>query len=247
MRQTSPIYVTLLPPDARRFNPIMHIENQDGVYTLTMPDGGAFNPDSLRAFSEALDTVLADESAEVLLITGQEKNFSQGLDLEYIMAHPDEAMQFVGDCMRVVGRLLYFPLPVAAMVNGHAFGLGAMITLASDYKVMREDRGFFCLPEIDLGMTLTYRMNALVCGKLSGTVLRDVLQTGQRVTGSEAEQMGIVDRTAPVESLRALALELVQPMRGKDRRALSGLKRGINIDILATIEGDVPDATIEGV
>lgn len=225
----------------------MQLENTENVYTLTMPGTGVFNPGTLAAFGEALDTVLADEAAELLLITGEEKSFSQGLDLDYIMANPDEAMEFVGDCMRVVCRLLYYPLPVVAMVNGHAFGLGAMITLASDYKVMREDRGFFCLPEIDLGMTLTYRMNSLVCGKLSGNVLRDVLLAGQRVSGVEAQEKGIVDRTAPLESLRALALEIAQPMRGKDRKALSGLKRGINLDILATIEGDVADATIPGI
>lgn len=225
----------------------MTIESSENVYTLTMSGSGTFNPDSLAEFAAALDTVQADEGATVLLITGQDKSFSQGLDLEYLMANPDNGMQFVGDCMRVVGRLLWFPVPVVSVVNGHAFGLGAMIALASDYKVMREDRGYFCLPEVDLGMTLTYRMNALVCGKLSGAVLRDVLQTGRRVSGEEAQDLGIVDRAAPLEVLRDLALELAQPMCGKDRSSLSGLKRGINMDILAVIEGDTPDATVPGI
>ena len=50
-----------------------------------MGDGGAFNPDTLAIFHTAIDTVSADDSAEVLLITGHDKNFSQGLDLEYLM------------------------------------------------------------------------------------------------------------------------------------------------------------------
>ena len=225
----------------------MIIDNSDNVYTLTMNNGGTFNPDSLAAFNAGLDSALADEDASVLLITGADKSFSQGLDLEYIMANPNDAMQFIGDCMRVVGRLLWFPVPVVSVINGHAFGLGAMIALASDYKVMREDRGFFCLPEVDLGMTLTYRMNALVCGKLSGNVLRDVLQTGRRVGGPEAQEWGIVDRAAPLDTLREVALELAQPMCGKNREAVSGLKRGINLDILSVIEGDTPDATVPGV
>ncbi len=225
----------------------MTIDSADSVHTLTMANGGAFNPDSLAAFNAALDAVLSDEEASMLLITGEDKNFSQGLDLEYLMANPDNGMQFVGDCMRVVGRLLWFPVPVVSVINGHAFGLGAMIALASDYKVMREDRGYFCLPEVDLGMTLTHRMNALVCGKLTGAVLRDVLQTGRRVSGPEAQQWGIVDRAAPLDMLGALALELAQPMCGKQREALSGLKRGINLEILSIIEGDTPDITIAGI
>jgi hypothetical protein len=52
---------------------------------------------------------------------------------------------------------------------------------------------------------------------------------------------------APLDSLRGLALELAQPMCGKNRHALSGLKRGINLDIISTIEGDVPDETVPGV
>jgi enoyl-CoA hydratase/carnithine racemase len=213
-----------------------------------MKDGGAFNADSLAAFCAALDTVLAREDAEVLLITGEGKNFSQGLDLEYLggigASDPDAALGFVWDCMRMVGRLLCYPLPVVSLVNGHAFGLGAMITLASDYKVMREDRGYFCLPEIDLGMTLTWRMNALVCGKLQGNALRDVLLTGKRLGGPEAQALGVVDYAGSEEMLRGEALALCAPMRGKNRAALAGLKRGVNTHILAVIESDDPDATI---
>lgn len=211
-----------------------------------MHDGGVFSPASLGAFNEALDTVLADEAADLLLITGQDKNFSQGLDLDYLMTAPEGAIEFVANCLRMVGRLLTFPVPVVAVVNGHAFGLGAMITLASDYKVMREDRGYFCLPEIDLGATLTGRMNALVCGKLSGDVLRDVLLTGKRVAGPEAAQRGIVDRAVALPALPAAGLELASPMRGKNRQALAGLKRGINGAILAVIESDVPEVAISG-
>ena len=148
--------------------------------------------------------------------------------------------------MLMVGRLLCFPLPVVAAVNGHAFGLGAMITLASDYKVMREDRGYFCLPEVDLGMTLTERMNALVCGKLSGAVLRDILLTGKKAGAGDAVAMGIVDAAAPVAALEETALALAAPMRGKKRDSVSGLKRGINVDILAVIESDREDQVIQG-
>lgn len=221
-------------------------EVQEGVANLTMKNGGAFNSDSLAAFNQALDQTLSDEECELLLLSGEGKSFSQGLDLDFIMSltDPVAGMDFVHDCMRMIGRLLCFPLPVVSVLNGHAFGLGAMITLASDYKVMREDRGYFCLPEADLGMPLTHRMNALVCGKLSGNVLRDVLLTARRVGGAEAASLAIVDAAAPIASLREAGLALAAPMRGKSREALAALKRGINGDILSVIEADAPEATI---
>ena len=50
--------------------------------------------------------------------------------------------EFTELCMRVLARVLDAPFPVVSLVTGHAFGLGAMIVLASDYSVMRDDRGF---------------------------------------------------------------------------------------------------------
>ena len=158
------------------------------------------------------------------------------------MSNPSQG--FVVDCMRVVGRMLDSPIPIVSLVTGHAFGLGAMIVLASDYRVMREDRGFFCLPEVDLNMTLTVRMNELVCSKLSPKALRAALLTGERVTAERALELDIVDAIAPLESLETLGMELAAPMMGKSRRSLSGLKRGLNQPILELIESDVDDGPI---
>ena len=180
----------------------MRLEKQLPFAHLILENEGKFNAGSLQAFNDCLDEALADESVQALMITGEDKIFAQGLDLEYLTnEQPDAAMAFVHNCMRAVGRLLAFPVPVVSAVNGHAFGLGAMITLASDYAVMRRDRGYFCLPEIDLGMNLIPSMNALVCAKLDGRNLRDVLLTGKRVGGDEAVARGIVDASCAMAEL----------------------------------------------
>lgn len=57
----------------------------------------------------------------MLARTGQEKNFSPGLDLAYLMTAPEGAMEFVGDCMKAVGRLLYFTLPGLKRGINHHF------------------------------------------------------------------------------------------------------------------------------
>ncbi|MCH1554065.1 MAG: enoyl-CoA hydratase/isomerase family protein, partial [Luminiphilus sp.] len=147
------------------------------IHRHTFIGEGRFNESSLEGFHDAMLAAFADKEAQVLLLQGEGKNFSQGLDLEWMMSNPSQG--FVVDCMRVVGRMLDSPIPIVSLVTGHAFGLGAMIVLASDYRVMREDRGFFCLPEVDLNMTLTVRMNELVCSKLSPKALRAALLTGE--------------------------------------------------------------------
>lgn len=215
----------------------LSLDLQEGKALLTMPEEGKFNPDTLADFNAALDTVIADEGAQLLIITGRDKHFAQGLDLDFLyQADPDTAVGFVNDCMRMVGRLLQFPLPVVSAINGHAFGLGCMIALASDYKVMRSDRGFLCLPEIDLGMTLIPSMNALVTAKLSGSLLRDMLLAGKRIGGDEAAERGLVDACCTVDQLLARAEETAQAMLGKDRKTLAGLKADVHRPILAVIE-----------
>lgn len=204
---------------------------------LIMHNEGKFNRDSLDAFNQTLDRVEKDAEAQALIICGEDKCFAQGLDLEFLGSiAPAEAMAFVEECMQMIARLLQYPLPVVAAVNGHAFGLGAMITLASDYSVMRDDRGYFCLPEVDLNMVLIPSMNALVSHKLDAISLRDVLLTGKRIGGSEASQRGIVDEACSSEELITRAETLAEPMMGKDRATLSGLKRGINLPVITVIE-----------
>lgn len=215
------------------------IERDASCIVLRMQGEGKFNPGMLEQFGQALDDCAGNDAIQLLVLVGEGKNFSQGLDLDYLMsAKPEDAMSFVNRCMTVVGRMLTLPIPVAACVNGHAFGLGAMLCLASDYKVMREDRGFFCLPEIDMGMTLVASMNQLVLDKLPRALCRDVLLTGKRYGGEEALQAGIVDACCAEAQLLDTAKKLAEPMMGKNRNALSGLKRDLNKEILAVIDAN---------
>ncbi|MFT5576824.1 MAG: enoyl-CoA hydratase/carnithine racemase [Bermanella sp.] len=214
----------------------LSLDIKDGTALLTLPEEGKFNPDNLATFNTALDAVIADESAGLLIITGRDKSFAQGLDLDFLYsAAPDAAVSFVNDCMHMVGRLLQFPVPVVSAINGHGFGLGFMIALASDYRVMRSDRGFLCLPEIDLGMTLIPSMNALVTANLSGTVLRDMLLAGKRIGGDEAAARGLVDASCGLDQLLGRAQEAAQAMIGKDRKTLAGLKADIHRPVLEVI------------
>lgn len=213
------------------------------VFNLTADgnDTGVFNETSMAAFHAALDDVEATPDIQLMVVTGQGKNFSQGLDLEFLMANPDIFPDFVVRTMHLVGRMLSIGVPIVSTVNGHAFGLGAMLVLGSDYAVMRSDRGFWCLPEIDIGMTFSTRMNALVTSKLSAKAVRDTMMTGARIGAERAIELGVVDAAGDVDDLQRLAIEVSAPMLGKKRELLAGIKHGINRDLLELFYSDVDD------
>lgn len=102
-----------------------------------------------------------------LVTMGTGKFYSNGLDLDWLAAHGDQMQFYVGRVQALFARMLTLPMPTAAALNGHAFGAGAMLAIAHDYRVMRADRGYFCFPEVDIHIPFTPGMAALIQAKLT--------------------------------------------------------------------------------
>ncbi|NHA01580.1 enoyl-CoA hydratase/isomerase family protein [Nocardioides sp. W3-2-3] len=195
----------------------------DGVSVLTLGDDeNRFAPTWLDEVEAALDDVVA--AGTPLVTVGAGKFYSNGLDLEWAQAHPDDFVPYVARVEALLARVLALPVPTVAAVNGHAFGGGGLLALAHDWRLMRADRGFFCLPEVDIALPFTPGMAALVQAKPTPRAAVDTMTTGARLGGTDAARAGIVDGTAPEESLLADAIAKVAPLAGKDRTALGAIK-----------------------
>ncbi len=134
------------------------VERSDGVAVVRMRSSeNRSHPDNLDAIFAALDEIEGAEGGPApLVLTGEGKFFSNGLDLEWMgQAEDGERKLSLGRVHGLFARILTFPSFTVAAINGHAFAAGAMLALACDQRVMREDRGFFCLPEVDLGIPFT--------------------------------------------------------------------------------------------
>ena len=147
---------------------MIEVTTTDGIAVMKMKaEENRFNLPMLDAFDESLNAVEADESAQAVLLTGEGKFFSNGLDLEWMTASGEDATRQVVQRLQLLYlRLLSYPMPVIAAVNGHAFAGGGMLALACDERVMREDRGYFCLPEVDINIPFLPGMSKLVQAKL---------------------------------------------------------------------------------
>jgi enoyl-CoA hydratase/carnithine racemase len=203
--------------------PTLHQDHD--VYVLDLgEDENRFSPSWITAVNDLLDTVVRGSEPAALLTTGRGKFFSNGLDLAWLGEHSDDGPGYLRDVQHLLARVLTLPVPTIAAVNGHAFGAGAMLAMAHDFRIMRSDRGYFCFPEVDIGIPFTPGMAALVQAKLTPAAAIAAMTTGRRCDAATAVELGLVDRAAEQPALVAAATATVRPLTGKDRNTLGSIK-----------------------
>jgi enoyl-CoA hydratase/carnithine racemase len=201
---------------------------RDGEVTILRMAAGEnrFRTDFLRAWNEVLDDVEGAEGPRALVTTGSGKFYSNGLDLDWMLGEGrDEAADYIPSVLRLLARVLTFPCITVAAVNGHAFGAGAQLLVAHDYRVMRADRGYFCMPEIDMRAPLHPGMTAILQARLPHPTVHEVLATGKRYPAEEARARGIVDEVADEDEVVDRAVAIAAPLAAKAHPVMTTLKR----------------------
>jgi enoyl-CoA hydratase/carnithine racemase len=215
------------------------IEVRGDVRIVWWRDGeNRYRDDSLDAWAAVLDELESVDGPLAVVVANDGKYWSNGLDLDW-MAATGAGSDFVARVHLLLGRMLVFPAYTVAAVNGHAFAGGAMLAAACDVRVMRDDRGWWCLPEADLGLPLTDAMYATVASRLTGPTLQEAVLTGRRYTGPEAVAADIAQAAVPEDQVLDRAVELAAAMAGKDRATLAAHK-GLLHGPAATICGFTP-------
>ncbi len=215
----------------------MPVLSRDGdVFVLDLGDGeNRFTLDWLTEVEAALDQVTAAEGPRALVTTAGGRFFSNGLDLDWLLAHPEEGQGYSARIEVVLARVLEAPLFTVAALPGHAFGGGAMLALAHDSRVMRADRGFWCLPEAALGLPFQPGMAALIQARLAPQVAHEAMVTGRRYGGEEAAAAAIVDAAVPEDAVRATAVELAAARADLAGPTLAAIKTTMYGPVLAAL------------
>ena len=204
-----------------------------------------WNTSFVREFSEALDEVELDDGPGALVTSStDEKFFSNGLDLDWVK-NPEKYTQsgdrevFGEEFMYLMGRMITLPVPTICVINGHAFGAGFMLSLSHDVRVMREDRGFICANEIQLGMKIPRPELALFRHKIPANSFFETVQLTKRWTGPDALNPGIVQAVGSIEELQEMALRKAEELAplaadrknfGAHKEMLYGENAAINLN-----------------
>ncbi|MGD1223157.1 MULTISPECIES: enoyl-CoA hydratase-related protein [Streptomyces] len=201
------------------------LDRQDNVFVLDLGDDeNRFHPDWIASVNEALDEVEKAEGPRALVTTATGKFYSNGLDLDWLFAHADQYHEYVVSVHGLFARVLSLPLVTVAALQGHTFAAGAMLSLAHDFRVMRGDRGFWCLPEADINIPFTPGMSALIQARLAPQPAHEAMVTARRYGGHDALAAGIVDHAVDEQAVRSTALEIAASLTAKAGDTLGTIK-----------------------
>lgn len=218
------------------------LETKDtvGVLTMNFERENRMNPDMMAEMLEALDTAEKDKAVRAIVITGADpKFFSNGLDLNWIMAHiadPGAVEGYLKKMNEVFMRWCLYPKPVVAAINGHAFAGGAFMAGYADFRFMREDKGWVCMPEVDINIPLLPGMIAIMKDALTPQGFREMYYTGRRLTAPEAMKAGFIDRLCSAEELLPQSIAFAAELGKKKTATYAEMKRRIRTDIARILE-----------
>jgi enoyl-CoA hydratase/carnithine racemase len=228
--------------------PKFDYELTDHVAVAVMNQGdNRLNYEFLDTFNELLDEIEHRTQATVLVVKSEnEKIWSNGIDLEWLLAamasDPDTAKEFPARLLACFRRLLLYPLTTIAAINGHAFAGGAVLACTFDFRFMRSDRGYFCLPEVDMGLPFWPGMEAVMKKALPGSLALEAQLTGRRYTADELKAAQAVMQACPLDNLMNEIMAFAQT-QNKGRGGIKILKEVSFKDILRIMDNDDPPFT----
>jgi len=208
----------------------------------------AFRQATLREFIAILDDVKADETVRVLIITGNGRAFSAGIDLKE-MAYPSsdslslkqayDELQAIQDVTR---RMVHLPKIIIAAVNGIAIGIGVETALASDIRIAAEE-ATFAFTEVKRALFETNGVMYILPRLVGQGRAMQMLLTGEKILAQEALNTGLVTRVVAQEQLMDSAMDIARTIATNApisvRVVKQTMRRTYDLDLEAVMQLEV--------
>jgi enoyl-CoA hydratase/carnithine racemase len=210
------------------------LEKEGGLVTIMMnrPETmNKFSPGMIRDLAAALDRSEQDREVRVIVITGQEHVFSAGGDITLFDRSVVEAYRYQQDAVGIFLKIERLGKPVIAEVRGYALGGGCELAMACDLAFAAEDAQFG-LPEVNIGAMPGFavvRLQSLV-GRARA---KELMLTGARIDGKEAERIGLINRAVPADELGEVVANVAHKLAGISPLSAELIKSTVNRQMMA--------------
>ncbi len=182
----------------------------------------ALAPQTLTELVDVLASLKARDDIRVIVLEGQGASFSVGFDLRQMAAMmPGGRLPARADLteaaelgQRAVDALCGQRAITIASVHGHAIGGGFLLAAACDLRVAAEDT-VFSVPEVDIGLPLTWGGVPLLCAELGRSLARDLILTCRRFGPADLAGTGFIHRCVAPDAREAETQALAQRLAEK--------------------------------
>lgn len=192
-------------------------EKQNGIAVIKLNRPKVLNAMNKRLwldFQAALSDAGKDQTIKVVVITGEGRAFSTGADLKESRTRSlEDYRDYLEELQEASRKLIRFEKPTIAAVNGYAVGSGYELALACDIRIAASEAQIGS-PEAKVTSSVTGGAFRLVQDLIGPGRACELLYTGDYISGTEAERIGLVNRAVPLENLmqevRAMAARIAQ-------------------------------------
>jgi len=216
--------------------------DRDGIAWLRLEHGKASALD--LEFCETIADVftgLASDPVRAVVVTGQGRIFSAGVDLHRILDGGSSYVErFLPQMVTAFDAIFRCPKPVVAAVNGHAIAGGCIIAAAADYRLMSGGNERIGIPELLVGVRFPILVLELMRFLLPPNQLQPAIYTGATHLPDEALRRGFVDCVVDPEQLEAEAAKVAGRFAAVDPELWAATKLDLRAPTLARIAAEAP-------
>ena len=189
----------------------------------------AMNKQLWLDFQAALEDAKNDSEIKVLIVTGEGRAFSTGADLKESKTRTPEAYRdYLEELQEASRKIIRFEKPTIAAINGYAIGSGYELALACDIRIAAEEAKIGS-PEAKVTSSVTGGAFRLVQDLIGPGKACELLFTGEYINGKEAERIGLVNKTVPLEQLETEVRQMAQKITACSAISLKLIKKGLRI------------------
>jgi enoyl-CoA hydratase len=212
----------------------------DGVTVLTMAHGKANALD--LEFCDALAACFQDlrkDGTKAVVLTGQGKIFSAGVDLKRLSAGgADYIRRFLPSLHRLYETAFFFPKPLVAAINGHAIAGGCVLACCGDRRIISQDAGRVGVTEILVGVPFPALAFEIVRFAVPPRYLPEFTLSGATYTTDEAVRRGWVDEVAQPAELMDDAISVARELSLLSPAAFAQTKAQIRETVRARLQAN---------
>jgi enoyl-CoA hydratase len=212
---------------------VLVVDAEDAIRILRLNRPNAANAADAelhRRLAEIWVELEDDSGCRAVVITGNGRAFCGGGDMNLLKRmNEDPAVRAMTleEGKQIVQRMVRFPHPVIAAVNGAAVGLGCSLAGLSDIVLM-EESAYLADPHVSVGLVAADG-GALTWPTMTSLLrAKEYLFTGERIPAPRAVQFGLANRTVPDGSSLGEALSLARRLCAQPPQALTDTKRALN-------------------